>query len=47
MSSTGANRQAYATNHQHTDPRPSRFANEGATYREWAVRADEWVAKVA
>ena len=47
MTTTGANRQAYALTHQHTDPRPSRFANQGTTYRKWAARADEWAATVA
>lgn len=47
MTNTGASRAVYATNHENTDPRPSRFANGGTTYSEWAARADEWAATVA
>lgn len=38
----GIAREQYAREHAATDPRPSRFAEEGATYRAWATRADAW-----
>lgn len=40
MTSTGAKRQGYAATHADTDPRPSRFANQGRDYSAWAARAD-------
>lgn len=38
----GVARDEYAREHAATDPRPSRFVEEGATYRAWAARADAW-----
>lgn len=38
------NRNCYAAAHANTDPRPSRFADEGRAYRAWAERADAWAA---
>lgn len=39
MTRTGTNRAQYAAT---VEPSPSRFANEGRDYRDWAARADEW-----
>lgn len=42
MTRTGANRNRYANQHATTDPRPSRFTNDGQDYTAWAARADAW-----
>lgn len=42
MTNAGENRERYAREHRHDDPRPSRFTNEGRDYRAWAERADAW-----
>ena len=44
MTQLGINRERYARECKHIDPRPSRFTNGGADYREWAARADAWAA---
>lgn len=42
MTPTGEHRARYASTHTDTDPRPSRFANNGDDYTAWAERADAW-----
>ncbi|MDQ1113948.1 hypothetical protein QE418_003396 [Microbacterium testaceum] len=47
MTGVGEVRAAYAVAFAEVDPRPSRFADEGATYRAWAERANAWAADEA
>ena len=41
LTETGKQRSFYSHN---VEPHPSRFANEGRDYKEWAARADYWAA---
>ncbi|MCJ1709246.1 hypothetical protein [Microbacterium sp. VKM Ac-2923] len=47
MTGVGEIRAAYAVAFAEVDPRPSRFADEGAAYAAWAERADAWGADEA
>lgn len=47
MTGVGEVRAAYAVAFAEVDPRPSRFAEEGAPYAAWAERADAWGADEA